>query len=180
MKHMFEYIDNVNKSNIIVNYEIDNKTIKIKTGDNKDIVIEKKDSYIELLNGIISTQQKYQNLERKKELFSKETFNKKARLIMLILLFISISTLMLFPNIITSLLVLISIILLSTSQITHINNVLEIKKIDKSLTSKKTVIINDEYVIEDNKEPIEEVETVSLDDDMNIIEIETIYMDDEM
>ena len=99
---------------------------------------------------------------------------------MLILLFISISTLMLFPNIITSLLVLISIILLSTSQITHINNVLEIKKIDKSLTSKKTVIINDEYVIEDNKEPIEEVETVSLDDDMNIIEIETIYMDDEM
>ena len=180
MKDMFEYIDNVNKSNIIINYEIDNNTIKIKTGDNKDIVIEKKDSYIELLNGIISTQQKYQNLERKKELFSKENFNRKARFIMLMFLLISISALMLLPNIITSLLVLISIILLSTSQVTHINNIMEIKKLDKNLSSKKTVIINDEYVLEDINKSDDEIETISLDENISINEIETIYMDDEM
>lgn len=180
MEDMFEYIDNVNRSNIILNYEITDNTIKIKTGDNKEITIEKKDSYIELLNGIISTQQKYQNLERKKFLLNKENINKKSRALMLIFLLISISFLILFPNIVTSLLVLISIILLATSQVTHMNNIMEIKKIDKNLMSKKTVVINDEYVFKDKDELNKKIEALNFDEDLIINDEEVLYLDDEL
>ena len=171
MGDMFEYIDEVNRSNIITNYMVDDSVIRIKTADNKEIVINKSDSYIELLNGIISTQQKYQSIEKKKDIILNENFNKKARIVMSIIMFMSISMLLLAPNFISSLFVLVSLILLASSWVTHLNNRKELKKIDSILNNKKTVIIGNEYVLHDIKEKVQ---------NKSEQKEEVLYLDDEL
>ena len=129
------YIEDLHKSNIIVEYEIKDDIIKIKTGDNKEITIKNEDSYIDLLNGILSAQQKYQNIERKKELISKEKFNKKERTLMFIFLLASIALIMYFPNVLTSVILLLSIILSAVSEVSHVHNVLELRKLNDCIAN---------------------------------------------
>lgn len=159
------YIEDLHKSNIIVEYEIKDDIIKIKTGDNKEITIKNEDSYIDLLNGILSAQQKYQNIERKKELISKEKFNKKERTLMFIFLLASIALIMYFPNVLTSVILLLSIILSAVSEVSHVHNVLELRKLNDCIANKKTLVVADDYVPKTSKEEIE-----VLDEKIEVIE----------
>lgn len=159
------YIEDLHKSNIIVEYEIKDDIIKIKTGDNKEITIKNEDSYIDLLNGILSAQQKYQNIERKKELISKEKFNKKERTLMFIFLLASIALIMYFPNVLTSVILLLSIILSAVSEVSHVHNVLELRKLNDCIANKKTLVVADDYVPQTSKEEIE-----VLDEKIEVIE----------
>lgn len=163
------YIEDLHKSNIIVEYEIKDDIIKIKTGDNKEITIKNEDSYIDLLNGILSAQQKYQNIERKKELISKEKFNKKERTLMFIFLLASIALIMYFPNVLTSVILLLSIILSAVSEVSHVHNVLELRKLNDCIANKKTLVVADDYVPQTSKEEIEVI-------DEKIEVIETVDM----
>lgn len=191
------YIEDLHKSNIIVEYEIKDDIIKIKTGDNKEITIKNEDSYIDLLNGILSAQQKYQNIERKKELINKEKFNKKERTLMFIFLLASIALIMYFPNVLTSVILLLSIILSAVSEVSHVHNVLELRKLNDCIANKKTLVVADDYVPQTSKEEIEVLdEKIEVIDDkdmpkkstllllpapiMSIPDEETLLLDEEM
>ena len=90
---------------------------------------------------------------------------------MSIIMFMSISMLLLAPNFISSLFVLVSLILLASSWVTHLNNRKEIKKIDSILNNKKTVIIGNEYVLHDIKEKVQ---------NKSEQKEEVLYLDDEL
>lgn len=171
------YIEDLHKSNIIVEYEIKDDIIKIKTGDNKEITIKNEDSYIDLLNGILSAQQKYQNIERKKELISKEKFNKKERTLMFIFLLASIALIMYFPNVLTSVILLLSIILSAVSEVSHVHNVLELRKLNDCIANKKTLVVADDYVPQTSKEEIEVLdEKIEVIDDKDVQKNNTLLL----
>ncbi len=180
MEDMFKYIDDIDKSNVIVEYEVDDNKIRIKTSNSKNVIIERKDSYIEFLNDIIKKQQQYKDIERKKYLLKKERFSKFERILMYILLLGSIALVIYFPNVFTSLILLIFVLSTIVSEVSHIHNVMELRKINASMFSTKSLIIEDENTIQNNED---NSEFIGIDKDVKLLPLpddEILYLDDEI
>lgn len=183
MNDMFEYIGSINKSSVIVEYVVDNDTIRIKTGDNQDIIIERKDSYINFLNDIISTQNQYKNVERKKYLLKKEKYNRFERIFMYIFLLSAIALVIYFPNVFTSLILLISVISSIVSEITHIHNVMELRKLNSNIGSMEHIVVNEDACINEKIDSDEKLKLIGIDKTLKLLPLpqdEILYLDDEI
>lgn len=182
MKDMYEYIGNVNKNSVIVDYEVDGNSIKIKTSDNKDVIIDREDNYINFLNDIIKTQQQYKNVERRKYLLKKDKFNKIERIIMYIFLLVSIALVIYFTNIYTSLILLIFIISSIVSEVTHIHNVMELRKLNNNTVNTKNIVVDTDDVYDEiNKDDM--LKLIGINEDIKLLPLpqdEILYLDDEM